>query len=160
MKQKYSTAVRRRKDTSPAAQQDLLYPTHVKNARLLLTHFYFFQVKNLSWSDRAQWCQWHQPWTSAVLVREPALQRRLASAAERKTARELDRERELDIQSMRTVGKMCLDLAIGVLRALFWKSSCQAGKIWRQIYEETAFLWHPDFSLSDPEGNFWHTYRC
>ena len=59
-------------------------------------------------------------------------------------------------QASKNVSRSCNR---GAARA-FWKSSCQAGKIWRQICEETAFLWHPDFSLSDPEGNFWHTCCC
>ena len=62
----------------------------------------------------------------------------------------------VDAHGRKNVSRSCNR---GAVRA-FWKSSCQAGKIWRQICEETAFFWHPDFSLSDPEGNFWHTYRC
>ena len=64
--------------------------------------------------------------------------------------------RTVDAHASKNVSRSCNR---GAARA-FWKSSCQAGKIWRQICEDTAFLWHPDFSLSDPEGNFWHTYRC
>ena len=60
------------------------------------------------------------------------------------------RKRTVDAHTSKNVSRSC---DRGAARA-FWKCFCQAGKIWRQICEETAFLWHAGFSLSDPEGNF------
>ena len=44
------------------------------------------------------------------------------------------------IQSMRTVGKMCLDLAIGVLRALFQKAPVRQGRIGAKFAKRQLFF--------------------
>ena len=46
----------------------------------------------------------------------------------------------LHVQSMRTVGKMCLDLAIGVLRALFEKAPVRQGRFGAKFAKRQLFF--------------------